>query len=177
MNKRLNDQQRKLVEDNHDLIYTFLDNHNLSIDSPEDWYGVAAIGLCRAAMHYNPDNGIKFSAYASACMLNEVCEVIRESRQYIITPQSLDEEIPGLDGCTLSDVIPDSHDFVDMIVLEDAISHSFSGLDEGERKLVELITEHGIPNTNKTHYAFKVSQNIIEAYNKYLKGIREYLSK
>ena len=44
-------ESQRLVEDNHNLIYKFLRNHNLE----DDWYDVAAIGLCKAANNYNSD--------------------------------------------------------------------------------------------------------------------------
>ena len=41
MSQTLNNAQRKLVEDNHNLIYSFLNSRHLSLDAVEDWYGTA----------------------------------------------------------------------------------------------------------------------------------------
>lgn len=60
-------EAQKLVEDNHNLIYKFLRNYNLE----DDWYDVAAIGLCKAANNYNSDK-YEFSTYAYRCMYNEM---------------------------------------------------------------------------------------------------------
>lgn len=68
MSKRLNDEQRKLVEDNHNLIYAFLNSNNLSID---EYYDLAAIGICKAALSYKEDVS-KFSTFAYKCMWNQV---------------------------------------------------------------------------------------------------------
>lgn len=47
-------EQAKLVEDNHNLIYHILNKMHL----PEsDYYDVAAIALCKAAMSYEPERG------------------------------------------------------------------------------------------------------------------------
>lgn len=47
-------EQAKLVEDNHNLIYYMLNEMHL----PEaDYYDVAAIALCKAAMTYEPKRG------------------------------------------------------------------------------------------------------------------------
>lgn len=64
----MTDEQRKIVEQNHNLIYDFLNKNKLNKD---EYYGVAAIGLCKAAMNYN--NKIsRLSTLAYKCMMNEV---------------------------------------------------------------------------------------------------------
>ena len=60
-------EAQRLVEDNHNLIYKFLRNHNLE----DDWYDVAAIGLYKAANNYNSDK-YEFSTYAYICMYIEM---------------------------------------------------------------------------------------------------------
>lgn len=66
-NIKLNTEQRKLVEDNHDLIYGFMLKHNLDF---ENWYDVCAIGLCKAVVAY--DGSTKLSTFAYTAMLNAV---------------------------------------------------------------------------------------------------------
>lgn len=65
---RMTDEQRKLAEDNHNLIYGFLNKRKLDVD---DYYDIAAIGLCRAAISYDKLKE-KFSTYAYRCINNEV---------------------------------------------------------------------------------------------------------
>jgi len=60
-------EQQKLCEDNHGLIYYFLTKRDLPID---EFYGLAAIGLCKAAISYN--GKYKFSTFAYKCISNEV---------------------------------------------------------------------------------------------------------
>lgn len=64
----MNDEQRQLVTDNHNLIYGFLNKYGLD---REDFYDLAAIGLCKAAETWNKKRGV-FSTYAYRCMLNVV---------------------------------------------------------------------------------------------------------
>ena len=66
----LTQQQQQLVEDNHKLIYFYLYRNSLSVD---EFYDVAAIGLCKAAITYNGQT--KFSTYAYACIK---CEIFNE---------------------------------------------------------------------------------------------------
>ena len=67
-------EQQKLVEDNHNLIYLYLKNSNLPVD---DYYDLAAIGLCNAALTYDKTSKAKFSTYAYQCIKFEVCKAIK----------------------------------------------------------------------------------------------------
>lgn len=73
--KALTKEQEVLVEDNHNLIYGYLHKNNLRFD---DYYDVAAIGLCCASLNYEPSKG-EFSTYAYKCMSNEVGNYIRSN--------------------------------------------------------------------------------------------------
>lgn len=66
--KKLNDEQRKLVSKNHNMIYDFMRKHKLN---EEDYYDVCAIGFCRAAAGYDEKRG-KFSTLAYKSMENAV---------------------------------------------------------------------------------------------------------
>ncbi|MBQ9657224.1 MAG: sigma-70 family RNA polymerase sigma factor [Clostridia bacterium] len=81
----LNKEQQKLVEDNHNLIYSFAKSR--MVDT-EEYYDVFAIGLCKAALIYDKSKGA-FSTLAYKCMSNEY-HMIRsiETRQKTI-PESL----------------------------------------------------------------------------------------
>ena len=61
---KLTEEQKKLVEENHNLIYWFAKKYHVPI---EDYYGILAQGLCMAAYHYDPSK-CAFSTYASLCM-------------------------------------------------------------------------------------------------------------
>lgn len=61
-------ESQRLVEDNHNLIYKILKNTGLT---EEDYYDLAAIGLCKAAETYNTSK-YEFSTYAYKCMYNEI---------------------------------------------------------------------------------------------------------
>lgn len=57
-------EQTKLVEDNHNLIYYVLNKMHLPDD---DYYDVAAIALCKAAMTFDSERSA-FSTYACKYM-------------------------------------------------------------------------------------------------------------
>lgn len=57
---RLNIEQQKTVEDNHNLIYGYIRDRCLDI---EDWYGLLAIELCKTVMKYDPTKGATLGTY------------------------------------------------------------------------------------------------------------------
>lgn len=73
-NMILNDEQRKLVEDNHALIMWYANKHSLDIN---DWYDILAIALCKAAFYYDKGKGTPFSTFASICMSSDVWMELR----------------------------------------------------------------------------------------------------
>ena len=63
----LDEQQKKLVEQNHNLIYHTLHKYKLN---EEEYYDILAIGLCKAAIYFDPKQS-KFSTFAIKVMYNE----------------------------------------------------------------------------------------------------------
>lgn len=176
MSQTLNEQQRKLVEDNHNLIYSFLNSHHLSLDAVEDWYGTAAIGLCKAALIYDESRGSKFSTLAYLCMDNEVKMIMRNNRKCVSTVASLDDEVRSSDGCCLADVVPDNRDFYFSIYLNDAIAIATRKLSERDKQFIDLIVNHGKTNTEIARQ-FGVSQpTVSRVYCGFIKSIREYFN-
>lgn len=82
---------QKLIEENHNLIYTFMIKYHYS----EDYYGDAAIGLCKAARLYDESKGA-FSTIAFACMRNECLKAIKDHNR--------------IDAVSYNNIIPDFED-------------------------------------------------------------------
>lgn len=82
-NFKLTKEQQQLVEDNHNLIYSYLHKRHLSIDSTSDFYGDAALGLCTAAHLYDPSLGFKFSVIAYKAMETEINNSLKRINKYI----------------------------------------------------------------------------------------------
>ena len=134
MNKTLNDQQRKLVEDNHNLIYYFLKGKNLSLDAVEDWYGLCAIGLCKAALIYDSTKGTQFTTLAWVCMQNSCHKDRLKAYQ-----KSLQDVTNIVDMNAFNEVCPDlSYDpYIDKefkIFVEEILTH----YQETTRQMIRL---------------------------------------
>ena len=100
--------QQKLVSDSHKLIYSYARSMNLDLD---EYYGVLAIGLCKAAAIFDPDLGYTFSTLAYVAMKNE-CATYYNSlyRQKRYAPS---ESTISLDAMVFDD--PYSKEYYDKI--------------------------------------------------------------
>lgn len=98
---RMTPEQQQLAADNHDLIYGFLRMRGLDVD---EWYGTAAIGLCKAAITYAPGK-CTFATYAYKCMRMEAIKERHRSGAAFRNPAggifSLNDKAPGADCDTL----------------------------------------------------------------------------
>ncbi|MBR5604241.1 MAG: sigma-70 family RNA polymerase sigma factor [Bacteroidales bacterium] len=116
MKQPLTKEQQELVEKNHNLIYEFAKKKNLVVD---EYYGILAIGLCKAASAYDESRG-KFSTIAYCCMNNILNEHYRHiSKQCAIPEDKIlsydvqlgDEDIDGsyidiiADDCCVQDIV------------------------------------------------------------------------
>lgn len=68
---KLTDNQKRLVEENHNLIYSCMHKFGIKLNEFDDYYGDAAIALCNAAIHADEKTG-KFSTFAYKCIENEL---------------------------------------------------------------------------------------------------------
>ena len=68
----LNKEQQKLVETNHNLIYSFAKSRQIDV---EEYYDVLAIALCKAALVYDKSRG-RFSTLAYKCMSNSYNQIL-----------------------------------------------------------------------------------------------------
>lgn len=136
--KQLTPEQSQMVEKNHKLIYGFLKKRGLL---EEDWYGIAAYGLCKAAMIFDPDREVKFSVLAYTCMDNEVRMEMRKNRKLVSVAVSLDDECSALNGddCgTVADKIADTEDFRRSVEIRMAIDQAMQTQSNRNREISEL---------------------------------------
>lgn len=128
---KLNDKQRELVERNHNLIYSFLAKYRLS---REEFYDVAAIGMCKAALIYDPHKGA-FSTLVYKVMTQEVLHKIRDERRKKDVPKEIIESYDALfdsdnaEDVSLSDVLKSDVDVEQQCLNKICIDIFFNSLD------------------------------------------------
>lgn len=137
--RKLTPEQQKMVEDNHNLIYSFMASHKLRDDAMDDWYGVCAIGLCQAALAWRPDKGVTFATFAYRCMQNCVGQVKRHNQNQI-QPLSLDAVLSvdewGNEN-TMYEFLSDVNDTEDDAVAMTTIQHALSQMKDDEVRVIE----------------------------------------
>lgn len=77
MSLKLNDEQRRLVEQNHNLIYSAMTKCGIRRQDFDDYYGFVATGLCKAVVNYDESKAKSFSTYAYKCMQKEIIAYTR----------------------------------------------------------------------------------------------------
>ena len=132
--KQLNKEQQKLVEDNHNLIWSFMNKNKLSTNAVEDWYGACAEALCRAAMFYNPDKNVKFNTLAYICMKNEMVRVLeKKSKEEMCL--SLDYYYDDSE-CYLKDCIVNNHDDIGELEFYSIFEKHFNRLSDRNKEII-----------------------------------------
>lgn len=117
----MTDEQKKLVEENHALIYQVIRDMGLPI---EEYYDLGAIGLCKAAIHYKSDK-TSFSTFAYTCIKNEIMYDYRTRKykkramnEWLISYETKVRSKDGAEDLTLFDQLKS-----DVSVENEALSH------------------------------------------------------
>lgn len=116
----LTDEQKKLVEENHNLIYWFIRKYNLSVD---EWYGDLACELCLSAVTYDKNKGM-FSTYAHYRMWNVMTKTLSRKNatakripEYLIDSYESTFRVEGTgDEIPMIETITNGFDYADHIV-------------------------------------------------------------
>ena len=104
----------------------------------DDMNQIADLGLWKACTTFNDSKGIKFTAYATRVICNEVLQEIRR-RKKIIQTVSLDEPISDeFSNISLGDCISDNYDFISEIAIKCNVHNTFCGLTHKQRKIFTL---------------------------------------
>lgn len=137
-------EQKKLVEENHNLIFSFLQKYHLAI---EEYYGLAAIGLCKAGKTYNGDKS-NFSTYAYRCMFTTVMCELRKSKQakripeyQLVYYQAEFDDSNGSDTASFINYIPSKENIEDIVLSEIIFNEYASKLKDRDKKIFALFRE------------------------------------
>lgn len=113
----MDDNQRKLAEDNMNLVHHIIAREYPTFRGDEDIIQCATLGLCKATMKWDEARG-KFSTYACSCIRRAIAQELR-ARQPHREVISLD--CPITEDLTLGDVVAGEDDmgFIDYGFLKD----------------------------------------------------------
>jgi len=156
------------------LIYSFLYKYHLDV---EEWYDIAAIGLCKAANTYNNDKS-GFSTYAYKCMYTTIIMEKRKENAMRTIPQNqivyyenqVNESSKDNDTSTFLNYIPSKQDIENEIISALSLENIENEL-VGNKKKVFLLLREGytqceiskIIGISKQRVS-KIKQEITEKY-------------
>ena len=169
--KQLNQTQQKLVEENHNLIYSFMNKNKLSFEAVEDWYGTCAVGLCKAALTFNPSKNIAFATLAYVFMSNEMKQVFRKQSKEIKPDYSLQYTITEEENITLEDCICSNRDEIGQVEFYTVFNKHYNRLNETHKHIIndKIYTDM---TQNALSDKFNLSQGYIsKIYNTFLNNI------
>lgn len=137
----MNDEQRKLVEDNIGLVGKTISKYYKQHLGDEDIYQIGCIGLIKAVMNYGkPD--VAFSTYAVYTIRNALYqhfqEIGRVKRKSNINTQSIYEKVKGTYDIEFYEAITNGVDFTDKTLLRISLQSAFKQLDERNQKILML---------------------------------------
>lgn len=173
--KKLTEEQKRLVSDNHDLIDFFVNIKKLQKD---DYYYVLAEALCKAAKNYNK-NLSTFRTYAMYVMNTALKNTIRKNSQPTTVPETIiisanknvgfaDECMPILDLLKYPNVV----DVDDRVVLKVGIEQCMENLTDREKEIVGLL-DRGYTRKQVAEALSTDKRNIgVHSVGLYIKKIR-----
>lgn len=128
----------------HRRIYSFLHEQRLPID---EWYGLAAIGLCEAAEPYDPARGM-FSTIAYSCMRNKIWKQLRRdnakkrgSEFVTVSLQEVRRNTKTGDDYALEDVVPSEVRMEDEMVSRMNLKRVLGDTKDRDRKVLLLLSD------------------------------------
>ena len=167
---KLTEEQKKLVEENHSLIYWFAKKYHISI---EEYYDVLAQGLCMAAYHYDPSK-CSFSTYAYLCMNTEMHVEYRKTLRKSEIPQG--NIFHYENAWQLSDLIPTNekteNKVIDRISYKNLISLLNDILNDKDKEVLNYIL-----NGLTMREIAKIEGTSHQAIHNRMKKIREKVKK
>lgn len=136
-------EAKKLVTENHNLIFYFLNKRNMSV---EEWYDILAIALCNAAETFD-ENKSKFATYASKCMSYAVCKELQlqehSNRKINKNTWSYEEKIKGelynRDDATVQSILPNIFNTESEAITNVVFLDCYNQLCERDKKIVSML--------------------------------------
>ena len=170
----LNDEQRRRVEENMDLVGQVIKEcvhtlHSGSLYNYDDLYQIGCIGLCKAAQSDKPGSGAAFSTYAYILIRNEIYNQLdyatRRGRELATDPETIpcsimDEDLEQTEACaSLMSILDRAEATATGVALKGI--HAIRLLVDGysNREIGEL---YGVPANHVTAWVSKARKLLAE---------------
>lgn len=174
----LSEQQRKKVEENHNLIYGYAKTYNVSV---EEHYDLLAIGLCKAIINYDNSKG-EISGFAYKCMNNEMIDYFRSfnGKSRVPTECIISYDAPTGNeeegsNATVLDTITDSHYTDEEVIHSQTYIDMLSLLNEKETKIA-MYMEQGMTEKEIAFIMNCSQQNVNRMRNNIKKKLSSFIN-
>ncbi len=167
--------KEQVILNNLGIISIILKQLNLN-SFDEDLFSIGIIGVVKTVNTFNPDKGVKFSAYATPIIRNEILMTLRKKR--IIPKFSLNDtfQLGNGEEVLYADVIADSRMFEEEVIADVQAKQMFDFLNEREKQIISLKmsgkTQSEVAEICGVSQA-QVSRIIKNAYKKYKRKFME----
>ena len=124
----------------------------------EDLFSIGLIGLVKTVNTFNPDKGVKFTAYATTIIRNEILRTFRKKR--IIPAFSLDEPccLDNGEEVSYADMIADGKRFEEDVIADSMYEEIMNLLSDREWEIISLRMD------GKTQYEIAEICGISQSY-------------
>ena len=128
---------QKLIEENMNLVYFLINRYYPTFIGDEDLVQCGMIGLCSAANNFDETSGVKFSTFASSCILNEICKEFtrRKKHSKVLSLEASkvndDGEVSSIGDLIVGD---EDVDFFDCDDFYDSLSTDYKAIVDLRRK-------------------------------------------
>ena len=168
--------KEQVVLNNQGMVGIVLKSLNLN-PLDEDLFSIGLIGVVKAVNTFNPDKGVKFSAYDTPIIRNKILTTFRKKR--IIPAFSLDEphDLGNGESVDFSEMIADNKRFEEEIIEDMRLEKFFSILNEREKKIIALNMQD--KTQNEIAEICEISQSYVSRIIKsvYKKWRNDYATK
>lgn len=129
--------KEQVVLNNVGMVGIVLKSLNLN-PLDEDLFSIGIIGVVKAVNTFNPNKGVKFTAYATPVIRNEIFMTFRKKQ--IIPAFSLDEpyDLRNGESVDFSEMIADNSRFEEEVIADMQMKQMLPTLSDREKKIVSL---------------------------------------
>lgn len=129
--------KEQVVLSNVGMVGLVLKSLNLN-PLDDDLFAIGIVGVIKAVNTFDPDEGVKFSAYATPIIRNEILMTFRKKQ--IIPAFSLDEphKLDNKDEVYYADMIADNKSFEEDVLADMQYEEIMNMLSDREQKIISL---------------------------------------
>lgn len=175
----MDEHQKLLVTENHNLIYSFLRKYNLDVD---EYYDLAAIGLCNACITYDASYKVPLSTYAYKCMFNSLFSYTRSgnvkfNKSCISYNQTIPSTTSQVENLEIIDMLEDAKLDIERDCISLSMLYEYIDTIKNQKhaEILRYIVENENPNQRDIGKKFGYSQSYVSRILKtFKKGYQEF---